>query len=179
MRKTSQRCLQVLWSGGVRGPLQQDAHHSIRVRWRKPHPQNHCCVGCALVQYLQTAAGTNTHAGDILMGSLFDRLQDEIDSRENQEGISPADLLDMPPGLAAVVKQIVRRNGMNLHDVAELLNETPEAAQKTLDDLVKKGYVRKVQVKDQVWYKAHFGRRRSRLSSDIWSALDEAVESEE
>ena len=113
------------------------------------------------------------------MGSLFDRLQDEIDSRESQEGISPADLLDMPAGLAAVVKQIVRRNGMKLSEVAELMNETPESAQKMLDDLVKKGYVRQVEVKDQVWYKAHFGRRRSRLSSDFWSALDEAVESEE
>ena len=56
------------------------------------------------------------------MGSLFDRLQDEIDSRESQEGISPADLLDMPAGLAAVVKQIVRRNGMKLSEVAELMN---------------------------------------------------------
>ena len=110
------------------------------------------------------------------MGSLFDRLQDEIDSRESQDGISPADLLDMPEGLAAVVKQIVRRNGMKLSEVAELLDESPEAAQKTLDDLVAKGYVRKMEVKGVVWYKAHFGRRRSRLSSDFWSALDDAVD---
>lgn len=113
------------------------------------------------------------------MGSLFDRLQDEIDSRETQEGISPADLLDMPDGLAAVVKQIVRRNGMKLSEVAELLDESPEAAQKMLDDLVAKGYVRQIEVKDEMWYKAHFGRRRSRLSSDFWSALDDAVETEE
>jgi len=113
------------------------------------------------------------------MGSLFDRLQDEIDSRDSQEGISPADLLDMPAGLAIVVKQIVRRNGMKLSEVAELLDESPEAAQKMLDDLVAKGYVRQIDVKGVVWYKAHFGRRRSRLSSDIWSALDDAVETEE
>ncbi len=110
------------------------------------------------------------------MGSLFDRLQDEIDSRENQDGISPADLLDMPAGLAIVVKQIVRRNGMKLSEVAELLDESPEAAQKMLDDLVTKGYVRQIEVKDEVWYKAYFGRRRSRLSSDFWSALDDAVD---
>jgi DNA-binding MarR family transcriptional regulator len=113
------------------------------------------------------------------MGSLFDRLQDEIDSRENQDGISPADLLDMPAGLAIVVKQIVRRNGMKLSEVAELLDESPEAAQKMLDDLVTKGYVRQIEVKDEVWYKAYFGRRRSRLSSDFWSALDDAVDQDD
>ena len=31
---------------------------------------------------------------------LFDRLQDEIDARGRQEGLSPIDLLDLPPGLA-------------------------------------------------------------------------------
>ncbi len=129
--------------------------------------------------HVQTAAGAYTYAGDLLMGSLFDRLQDEIDSREHQPGISPADLLDMPPSLASVVKQIVRKNGMKLSEVAELLEETPESAQKMLDDLVEKGYVRRVEVKDQIWYKAHFGRRRSRLSSDFWSALDEAVETDD
>jgi len=113
------------------------------------------------------------------MGSLFDRLQDEIDSRDSQDdGLSPADLLDMPSGLASVVKQIVRRNGMKLSDVAELLNESPETAQNMLDDLVEKGYVRQMEVKGVMWYKARFGRRRSRLSSDFWSALDDAVDSE-
>jgi DNA-binding MarR family transcriptional regulator len=121
----------------------------------------------------------NTDAGDLLMGSLFDRLQDEIDSREQQDGISPADLLDMPDGLAAVIKQIIRRNGMKLSEVAEALGETPEATQKTLNNLVEKGYVRQIEVKGQIWYKAHFGRRRSRLSSDFWSSLDDAVESDE
>jgi DNA-binding MarR family transcriptional regulator len=111
------------------------------------------------------------------MGSLFDRLQDEIDSREQQEGISPADLLDLPPGLASVIKKIVRRNGMKLSEVAEALEQTPEEAQQMLDELLKKGYVRQVEVKNEIWYKARFAQKRGReLPQDFWSALDDAVE---
>ena len=66
------------------------------------------------------------------MGSLFDRLQDEINSREQQGGISPADLLDLPPGLASIIKKIIRRNGMKLSEVAEALEQTPEEAQQML-----------------------------------------------
>jgi predicted ArsR family transcriptional regulator len=114
------------------------------------------------------------------MGSLFDRLQHEIDAREQQTGLSPADLLDMPPTLAAVIKQIVRRNGMKLADIAETLGQPPAQTRQTLDKLVNKGLVRQVEVKDEVWYKAHFAHRRSRtLSQNLWSSLDDAVDSTE
>ena len=113
------------------------------------------------------------------MGSLFDRLQDEIEAREKQEGISPADLLDFPPALASVIKQIIRRNGMRLTEIAEALDQPPEEVQQTLDELVAKGYVRQIEVKKEIWYKAQFARKRSRLASDVWSALDGAVETDE
>jgi len=113
------------------------------------------------------------------MGGLFDRLQDELDSREQREGISPADLLDMPPALASVIKKIIRRNGMKLAEIAEELDQALEDTQQMLDELVEKGYVRRLEVKNEVWYKAYFARRRSRLASDIWSVLDNAVEQEE
>jgi hypothetical protein len=129
---------------------------------------------------VQATARTYSNAGDLLMGSLFDRLQDEIDSREQQEGISPADLLDLPPALASVIKKIIRRNGMKLIEVAEALAQTPEEAQQTLDELVKKGYVRQVEVKNEIWYKARFAQKRGReLPQDLWSALDDAVEADE
>ncbi len=113
------------------------------------------------------------------MGSLFDRLQDEIEAREKQEGISPADLLDMPPALASVIKKIIRRNGMKLSEVAEALEQPPEDVQQTLNELVEKGYVRQLEVKNEVWYKAQFARKRSRLTSDFWSNLDGAVEQDD
>ncbi|MBN1220772.1 MAG: MarR family transcriptional regulator [Anaerolineae bacterium] len=113
------------------------------------------------------------------MGGLFDRLQDEIDSRERQEGISPADLLDMPPALASVIKKIIRHNGMKLAEIAEELAQSPQDTQQMLAEMVKKGYLRRIEVKNEIWYKARFAHKRSRLSSDFWSNLDTAVDQEE
>ena len=108
---------------------------------------------------------------------LFDRLQDEIDARGRQEGLSPIDLLDLPPGLAAIAKKIVRRNGMNLAEIATEMGQEPAAAQAVLDDLVAKGLIRKVEVSGETWYKAHFARKADKkLSTGVWSALDNLLD---
>jgi hypothetical protein len=45
---------------------------------------------------------------------------------------------------------------------------------------VEKGYVRQIKVKEEVWYKAHFGRKADKvLSSGIWSSLDSVVDDQE
>ena len=114
------------------------------------------------------------------MGGLFDRLQDEINDREHKAGLSPVDLLDLPPELAAVIRKIVRKNGLRLADLATELNQTSAAVQKNLDELVEKGYVRRVEVKDEIWYKARFRRRTDKpLSSTVWNALDKAIDEDE
>lgn len=117
------------------------------------------------------------------MPGLFNRLQDEISAREKQQGLSPVDLLDMPEPLANIINQIVRSNGMKLEAIAEKLGQSSAETQTTLDELVQKGYVRKVEVKTEakqpaeIWYKAHFSRKADKsLSLGIWSALDDVFE---
>lgn len=114
------------------------------------------------------------------MAGLFNRLQDEIEARDSQTGLSPIDLLDMPETLAAVINKIIRRNGMKLEDIAEELGQSPGQTKATLDELVKKGYARRVEVQEEIWYKAQFARKADKtLSSTIWSSLDEVVEEEQ
>ena len=115
------------------------------------------------------------------MAGLFNRLQDEINARSSGEGLSPIDLLDMPESLAAAVNQIIRKNGMKLEDIAAELKQSVEETKIMLDELVTKGYVRRVEVGDEeIWYKAQFGRKADKaLSLSIWSALDGVVEDEE
>ena len=115
------------------------------------------------------------------MAGLFNRLQDEINARSSGEGLSPIDLLDMPESLAAAVNQIIRKNGMKLEDIATELKQSVEETKIMLDELVTKGYVRRVEVGDEeIWYKAQFGRKADKaLSLSIWSALDGVVEDEE
>lgn len=110
------------------------------------------------------------------MSDLFNRLQDELDSQDQPGGLSPVDLLDLPPELSKVITKMIRRNGLKLQDVAEALEQTPAEARKTLDELVQKGYVRQIEVENEIWYKPRFAQKRSRkLSSSLWQALDDVV----
>jgi hypothetical protein len=111
------------------------------------------------------------------MTGLFRRLQDEIEARAQNKGLSPIDLLDMPEALATVINKVIRSNGMKLEDIATELGQSVEETQTTLDELVKKNLVRRVEVKDEIWYKAQFARKSDKtLSSNIWAALDGVVD---
>lgn len=113
------------------------------------------------------------------MSGLFDRLQDEINARGEPEGLSPIDLLDLPVEVAAVVKKIIRRNGMSLDEVAEELQQSPEDTAATLAELVKKKFVRQVEVQGEVWFKAQFARKPDKkLSQGVWSVLDNLLDQE-
>jgi len=114
------------------------------------------------------------------MAGLFDRLQDEINSREQPGGLSPIDLLDLPPTLASVIQKIIRKNGMKLEEIATALDQSPEETQRVLDQLVDKSYIRRVEVKHELWYKAYFGRKADKtLHRSVWSALDGLVGKED
>lgn len=105
---------------------------------------------------------------------LFERLQDEIKARGDTGGLSPIDLLDLPESVAAIVNAIVRNNGLQLDKISELVKLPESQTQKLLDDLVDKGFVRKVRVKDKTWYKAQFKRKAEGGNrTGIWSILDE------
>lgn len=109
------------------------------------------------------------------MPGLFDRLQDEINAQEQHSNLSPIDLLDLPDGLADIIKKIVRQNGMKLTDIATDLQQTPAEVQTTMDGLADKGLVRRVEVRKEVWYKANFGRKISQPKGDVdsvWASLD-------
>ena len=111
------------------------------------------------------------------MSDLFNRLQDDIDDQNSQDGLSPVDLLDLPTALARVIKRIIRRGGMKLPQIAAELDQSIEETQRALDALVDKGFVRKFEVKQEFWYKVRFAKKRNRrLSSGLWSALDDVVE---
>jgi len=111
------------------------------------------------------------------MTGLFKRLEQEIQARSQQGGLSPSDLLDMPEALAKIINQIIRRNGMKLADIATQLGQSAEETQALLAELVKKGLVRQIEVNEETWYKAHFSRKADKtLSTGIWASLDDVFE---
>jgi hypothetical protein len=60
------------------------------------------------------------------------------------------------------------------------LDQPLEETKATLDELVKKGLARRVEVKEEIWYRAQFARKADKvLSSNIWSALDGVMDDSE
>jgi DNA-binding MarR family transcriptional regulator len=103
---------------------------------------------------------------------IFDRVQREIDARDKQEGITPADLLDLSSSLRRLMNRITRGGEITVEAAAELLEETPGNARQMLNALVEKGYLERVE-KEEGWiYRTRFARKRGReIPAGMWSAL--------
>lgn len=113
------------------------------------------------------------------MAGLFDRLESELEARQRlEEGITPSDLLDLPPELGRVINMIMRRGEMSLTDVIMELDARPSEAKGLLDRLVEKGYLRTFQIKGELHYKTFFSsRRRGRGTPlSVWDALTDKME---
>lgn len=105
------------------------------------------------------------------MASLFDRLQSEIEARQAEEGITPADLLNVSPELRRIINMIMRQREMSLVEIVFELDMRPSEARGLLDTLVEKGYLRGFEVKGEQHYKAFFARKSGRrVPLNIWQA---------
>jgi DNA-binding MarR family transcriptional regulator len=103
---------------------------------------------------------------------IFSRIQSEIDAREKQEGITPADLLDLSEPLRRLMNRITREGELTIEAAAEHLGESPDNARKMLDALVEKGYLEREQREEGWVYRTRFARKRGReIPAGIWSAL--------
>jgi hypothetical protein len=126
---------------------------------------------------MQAATGAHRDAGILLGGNtmgIFSRIQNEIDEREKQEGITPADLLDLSPGLRRLMNRITREGEQTAAQAAEYLQLPADEVEEMLSSLVAKGYLER-EKREDVWvYQTRFARKRGRdVPIGIWSALGE------
>ena len=57
---------------------------------------------------------------------IFNRIRTEIEARDKkEEGITPSDLLDLPPQLSRLMNRITRKGEMTVEEAAEHLEECP------------------------------------------------------
>lgn len=111
---------------------------------------------------------------------IFGRLQAEIDSQEQEEGISPAQLLELSDELRRIVQLVAREGEMLAGEVAERLDVTIDEATELLSALEEKGYLTSRDTEPGRRYKARFARRRSHdLPGSIWSALSDKMDTGE
>jgi DNA-binding MarR family transcriptional regulator len=110
---------------------------------------------------------------------IFDRIQKEIDERDKQEGISPADLLDLSSLLRRLMNRITRQGEITVEGAAEHRGETLDNTRKMLNTLVEKGYLEREEREDGWVYRTRFARKRGRdIPAGIWSALGQRTKDE-
>jgi hypothetical protein len=112
--------------------------------------------------------------------SIFDRLQNKIDVAKREEGISAIELTDLPPNLRKVMRLMLREVAMKRTEIDAAIEAMPPANRlapqelsEALDKLVEQNWLSRYGSDDMTTYRVNLRRRAgSKLSTDIWGALD-------
>ncbi len=114
---------------------------------------------------------------------LFDRLQDEIQARENARGLSMADVLSLPDAERKLINWLLDQDEASFPELVARAGENEQSVRTMLDALVKQGFLRRIEDgsgEENVCYRVRFARKRgASLPLDIWAALDEKIDKPE
>lgn len=118
------------------------------------------------------------------MSSLFDKLQSELEDREEEGGITALDLLDLPAQLRKIMRFMLReveskRTDLTKHiltwDDEDRLAE--EDLDKSLDALVKQGWLLRLGEEGKWRYKVNLRRKKgSEIAASLFDKLDDRIE---
>ena len=105
---------------------------------------------------------------------IFDNVQKEIEAREQQDGINPADLLTLSQPMRRLMTYIIREDEVTIEAAAQRLDEPAAPTREMLNRLVEKGFLSR-EKREEIWfYRTRFARKRGReMPAGIWSALEQ------
>jgi len=117
------------------------------------------------------------------MSSLFDRLQNELEDRDKEGGITPLDLADLPPRLRKLMRFMLRQVEMTRSDLGDAIKSMPEADRLTdeeldqsLEALIKQSWLIALGEGERTRYRVNLRRKKSLdLDASIWNALENKV----
>jgi hypothetical protein len=108
------------------------------------------------------------------MAGLLARLRSEIETRQQVDGVTAADLLELSPELCDLIRTIARGREMDLAEIAAELGARPEEARDLLDAMVEKGYLQVLEADGKRRYKASFiHTQQISAPSEVWHALED------
>src|SRR5512139_3496268 len=91
-------------------------------------------------------------------------------------GLSPLDLLSLPPAQRELVNWLARRKQARFGEIQQALTQDPEQVERTLSALQEAGYVHPVLLEGDILYRVVFRGKVSRagrgLGQDIWNLID-------
>jgi len=114
------------------------------------------------------------------MPGVFDRLNKEIENKQQEGGITPLDLADLPIALRKIMRLMLREIQLNYNQLCETMDSMPEADRLSRQDLDNALST----LTDQFWlirigegkkaiYKVNLRKKAgSTLAAGIWSSLD-------
>ncbi len=111
---------------------------------------------------------------------LFDRLEGELEAREQHLGLKMADLLTLPDPLGCLLNWMVRKRQVSLAEINAFLGQDEAQALCLLAEAQGRGYVREIELREGTRYRVRLSSRRgSELPEDLWQALQDKCESGE
>ncbi|MBT4311043.1 MAG: hypothetical protein HOD49_11600 [Anaerolineae bacterium] len=120
------------------------------------------------------------------MAGVFDRLQNKIEDKKEDGGITALDLVDLPPSLRDIMRLMLRRLKMTYPDLCEAVDAMPEkqrisrqALDSALNTLTRQFWLIRMGAGEEATYKVNLRRKSgSNLKSNIWASLDTKLDDE-
>lgn len=114
------------------------------------------------------------------MTGVFDRLNKEIENKQQEGGITALDLADLSPALRRIMKLMLRELQMSYPRLCEAVDSMPDKERISRDDLsaalstlTQQFWLIRIGEGEKAIYKVNLRRRAgSTLAAGIWSALD-------
>lgn len=118
------------------------------------------------------------------MSGLFDKLQNELDIREEKGGITALDLAELPAPLRKMMRTMLRKLELSKTEIAKVLDDLPEEDRKEVKDLdsalktlIKQGWLISFGEEENQRYKVNLRRKQgSSLAASIFDKLEERME---
>jgi len=117
------------------------------------------------------------------MPGIFDRLNKEIQDKQQEGGITPLDLAGLPPALRKIMRLMLRELQMTYPRLCEAMDSMPEAErlsrndlQDALSTLTQQFWLLRIGDGEKAIYKVNLRRKEgSKLAAGIWSSLDDKL----
>jgi hypothetical protein len=117
------------------------------------------------------------------MAGVFDRLQNKIEDKQKEGGITALDLADLPPALRKIMRLMLRRLQMSYPQLCEAMEAMPEADRlsqgdldKALEDLSRQSWLTRLGDGPKAIYKVNLRPKSgSTLATGIWSSLEDKL----
>jgi len=117
------------------------------------------------------------------MSSVFDRLQEQLDIKKRDQGISALEIAELPPLLRKIMRLMLREVVWKYSDIYEATQAMPEDSRLdreeldySLETLVKNNWLQKFGEGEYTSYRVNLRRKAgSQLGSDIWTTLSEKI----